>query len=193
MSPAAASPTIIVGVIPGRTAAVVPSAVEFAERFRASLLFAYVDAASALVSPVPDATFVATPLAPEVIDEIEQTAGEQLTAEIRPLLDGHAVEWSAVGRVGDPARSLIGLADDREALMIIVGTREGLRGSIHEFFNGSVAARLSHWQHRPVVVIPLAPKGVGAPLPWNRGGDAGSEPADGAGPAGTSGGPEASG
>ncbi|MGO2113275.1 MAG: universal stress protein [Pseudoclavibacter sp.] len=172
MCTAPASATIVVGVIPGRTQAIMPSAVEFAERFGASLVFAFVDAASALVSPVPDATFVATPLAPEVIEEIEQAAGEQLTAEIAPHLDGHDIEWSAVGRVGDPARSLIDLADDSDALMIVVGTREGLRGSIHEFFNGSVAARLSHWQHRPVVVIPLAPKGVGEPLPWNR--DAGA-------------------
>lgn len=167
MSAAAASPSIIVGVIPGKAAAVVPSAAEFAERFGADLVCAFVDSASALVSPVPDATFVAAPLAPEVIDEIQETAGRELTDEIGPLLEGRSVRWSAVGLVGDPARSLIDLADDHDAWMIVVGTREGWRGSVHEFFNGSVAARLSHWQHRPVVVVPLSPGGPGAPLPWN--------------------------
>lgn len=167
MGETAATPTIIVGVIPGKADTTVPSAAAFAERFGAELLCAFVDAASAIVSPVPDATFIAAPLAPEVIEEIQESAAAQLTDEITPLMSGRDVAWRTVGLVGDPARSLIDLAEQHDTMMFVVGTREGWRGSIHEFFNGSVAARLSHWQHRPVIVIPIAPKGVDAPLPWN--------------------------
>lgn len=40
---------------------------------------------------------------------------------------------------------------------IILGVRRaGVRGSLHEFFNGSVAIQLSRRQHRPLVVVPLA-------------------------------------
>lgn len=170
MNAAPASPSIIVGVIPGKASAVVPCAADFAERFGAELVCAFVDAASALVSPVPDATFVAAPLAPEVIEEIADAAGAQLTDEVAPLLEGRNLAWRAVGMVGDPARTLAELADENNALMIVVGTREGWRGTIHEFFNGSVAARLSHWQHRPVVVIPLTPLEPGSALPWNTSG-----------------------
>ncbi|WP_284328799.1 hypothetical protein [Demequina litorisediminis] len=52
----------------------------------------------------------------------------------------------------------------------MVGTREpGLRGTLHEFFSGSVAAQLSHRQHRPVLVVPLAPVGPEGELPWEDG------------------------
>lgn len=38
----------------------------------------------------------------------------------------------------------------------MVGTRSrGLGESIREFFTGSVAARLSHRQSRPILVVPL--------------------------------------
>ncbi|WP_370035942.1 hypothetical protein [Brevibacterium epidermidis] len=40
---------------------------------------------------------------------------------------------------------------------IILGVRRsGIRGSLREFFNGSVAIQLSRHQHRPLVVVPLA-------------------------------------
>jgi hypothetical protein len=51
--------------------------------------------------------------------------------------------------------------------MIVVGSREaGLRGSVREFFAGSVALHLSHRQARPVVVVPLAPVSRAQALPW---------------------------
>jgi nucleotide-binding universal stress UspA family protein len=70
--------------------------------------------------------------------------------------------------VGNPAQALGDLADTLNASMIVVGTREAtLRASLQEFINGSVAAQLAHRQHRPVVVIPLAPVPSDQPLPWD--------------------------
>ena len=48
-----------------------------------------------------------------------------------------------------------------DARLIVVGTRKrGFGESIREFFTGSVAARLAHRQHRPILVVPL-----GEPVP----------------------------
>jgi hypothetical protein len=51
--------------------------------------------------------------------------------------------------------------------MIIVGTRKpNFAGTLREFINGSVASRLAHRQHRPVVVLPRRPVREGERLPW---------------------------
>jgi nucleotide-binding universal stress UspA family protein len=51
--------------------------------------------------------------------------------------------------------------------MIVVGSRRrGVRSGLKEFFGGSVAAQLAHRQHRPVVVVPVAPVPLDTPLPW---------------------------
>jgi nucleotide-binding universal stress UspA family protein len=51
--------------------------------------------------------------------------------------------------------------------LIIVGSRRGgVRAGLKQFLTGSVAAHLAHRQHRPVVVIPVAPVAEGKPLPW---------------------------
>ena len=74
------------------------------------------------------------------------------------MLNGRGIRYSLEQRVGDPAWALARLADEVDARYIVVGTREaGIRGSIREFFNGSVAVHLAHRQHRPVIVVPLAP------------------------------------
>jgi len=51
-------------------------------------------------------------------------------------------------------------------VMIVVGSQTGRR-RVAEFFNASVAARLTHQQHRPVVVVPHAPVGFESALPWD--------------------------
>ncbi|MEA9984217.1 MULTISPECIES: hypothetical protein [Subtercola] len=49
----------------------------------------------------------------------------------------------------------------------MVGTRRASgRSTVGEFLNGSVAAHLAHRQHRPVIVIPVAPVASDDALPW---------------------------
>jgi nucleotide-binding universal stress UspA family protein len=82
-------------------------------------------------------------------------------AQTAALLEGHGVDWSVRQLVGDPALAMKHLADAVDARLLVVGTRKrGLGESIREFFTGSVAARLAHRQHRPILVIPL-----GEPVP----------------------------
>jgi nucleotide-binding universal stress UspA family protein len=68
---------------------------------------------------------------------------------------------------GDVAYALTWLADILDVELIIVGSRRGgVRAGLKQFLTGSVAAHLAHRQHRPVVVIPVAPVAEGKPLPW---------------------------
>ncbi len=71
-------------------------------------------------------------------------------------LAGVQVAWTLRQLVGDPAMAIKQLADRTNARLIVVGTRKrGLGESIREFFTGSVAARLAHRQHRPILVVPI--------------------------------------
>ncbi|MFV0285321.1 MAG: universal stress protein, partial [Demequina sp.] len=88
------------------------------------------------------------------------------------VLNEAGVQWSTRALAGLPSQQLADVADEVDAVLIVVGTREpGLRGTLHEFFSGSVAAQLSHRQHRPVLVVPLAPVGPDGELPWEDAGE----------------------
>jgi len=72
------------------------------------------------------------------------------------VLAGSGLTWTARQLVGDPALAIKHLAGEVDAQLIVVGTRSrGIGESIREFFTGSVAARLSHRQSRPILVVPL--------------------------------------
>lgn len=158
---------VIVGVIPGQPDAVVLEAAVFALHFRAELVCACVDTSRHMVSERADGSVTSVPYDPDLPELAEADFDPNLRAHLAALLDGRAVAWSTRALAGDPARALGRLAETLGATMIVVGTREsGIRGSLHEFFNGSVAVHLAHRQHRPVVVIPLAPVPFEDPLPW---------------------------
>lgn len=161
---------VIVGVIPGQPDAVVLAAAVFASHFRAELVCARVDTSRHMISERADGSVTSVPYDPDLPELVDEEFDPLLLAHLAALLDGRGVPWSTRALAGDPARALGHLAETLGATMIVVGTREsGIRGSLHEFFNGSVAVHLAHRQHRPVVVIPLAPIPFKAPLPWEPG------------------------
>jgi nucleotide-binding universal stress UspA family protein len=81
---------------------------------------------------------------------------DEVRAEAAAVLDSRGVPWTLRQLVGDPALAIKHLAERIDARMIVVGTRNrGIGESIREFFTGSVAARLAHRQHRPILVVPL--------------------------------------
>ncbi|MBN8882721.1 MAG: universal stress protein [Salana multivorans] len=158
---------VVVGVALGRPDAVVVTAATFAERFGAELVCASVDVARYPIDTGPAGTVIATSIDPDLADDAVEVFDPDLRSAIAAALTGRQVPWSTRALAGSPARELARLADDVDAAMIVIGTREpGFRGALHEFFNGSVAAQLAHRQHRPVVVVPLSPVGLDAPLPW---------------------------
>lgn len=98
----------------------------------------------------------------------EPVLPEDIAAMVRAEVAERELDVTTFCTIGAPARELSRHAEDIDALMIVVGTREGMRGSVREFVNGSVAAQLAHRQHRPVVVVPLDPVAQNAPAPWEQ-------------------------
>jgi nucleotide-binding universal stress UspA family protein len=159
---------IVVGVFSGQPSDVVKHAGRFAHQFSADLVCAYVEATRFVAEEGPDGAIFSLPIDPDLVDLREEVVDPKLEAEIAHGLDGQDVTWTVRALAGDPAEALAHLADQLDAVLIIVGTREpGIRRSLHEFFNGSVGARLAHRQHRPVVIIPLNPVATDSELPWN--------------------------
>lgn len=162
---------VVVGVYPGQSDGVVLQAAVFAARFDAELVCAWVDPGrhpradhADEAGPLPSAPAGIDPLsdAPVITGPVPTTPGAPfnpyLAAHLARILGEHDITWSTRQLTGDPAQSLGRLAESLHAAMIVVGTRDGsVRGSLQEFFAGSIAMNLAHHQNRPVVVIPLAP------------------------------------
>ncbi|QAY72569.1 universal stress protein [Agromyces protaetiae] len=160
-------PTIVVGIAPHQPDAVVQHAAALAARLGANLVCASVDLTRYTVEEYTDGSTRSIPIDPDQADAGEASFDPALEAHLGHLLKATDVSWETRALAGDPARALAQLADTVDAMLIVVGTREpGLRGTLHEFFGGSVAAHLAHRQHRPILIVPLAPVGFEAALPW---------------------------
>ncbi|WP_426517708.1 universal stress protein [Diaminobutyricibacter sp. McL0618] len=158
---------IVVAVVAGQPTAVLEHAAALADDLDVHLVCANVDINRYLVSSYVDGSVVALPYDPDLPEVEKATFDPELAANIRAVLEAKGVRYSLEQLAGDPAWALTRLADEIDARYIVVGTREaGLRGSFREFFNGSVAAHLTHRQHRPVLVVPLSPTPRGEKLPW---------------------------
>lgn len=145
---------VIVGVVPGEPARVVKEAARYARVLGAPLIVVHVDVTRFVTYEDPDGYVHSAPI------DMNIGGGEAdlalVRAEAATALDGTDIVWSARQLVGDPALAIKHLADDVDARLLVVGTRRrGFGESIREFFTGSVAARLAHRQHRPILVVPL--------------------------------------
>jgi len=148
--------SVVVGVIPGQSPAVVRGAAALAGALGAHLVCVWADAARTLVSQGPDGTLVTTPLDPDHADhsEDEVTADAELAAEVAANLAGVDVPWRFVYTAGEATRALARAGRDHDACMIAVGNRRpGLGGWMNHLVGGSVAGRLSHTQPLPVTII----------------------------------------
>jgi nucleotide-binding universal stress UspA family protein len=173
---------VIVGLRTDEDASLAARAAVFAQRFGAELVCATVDTSRRVVEERPDGTVVTLPdpahglATPDVVYVAEYSESdlrvedfdEALRARIATELDRAPITWSTRALAGGhPADALARLAEKLDAAMIVVGTRKpNFGGSLREFINGSVATRLAHRQHRPVVVIPRAPVPADSRLPW---------------------------
>ncbi len=158
---------IIVAVVAGQPTVVLEHAAALADDLDVHLVCATVDVNRYLVSSYVDGSVVALPYDPDLPEVEKAVFDPELAANIRAVLEPKGVRYSLEQLAGDPAWALTRLADQIDARYIVVGTREaGFRGSLREFFNGSVAVHLAHRQHRPIVVVPLSPVTSGEKLPW---------------------------
>jgi nucleotide-binding universal stress UspA family protein len=76
----------------------------------------------------------------------------QERGRIEAALRDSAVVWSYHEERGEPSARLRHLADDLDALFIVVGASH--QGVFHHLTGASVSRRLLHDQHRPVLVVP---------------------------------------
>ena len=160
--------TVVVGVTSTQPHAVVEQALVFARRFDASLVCVQVDSVRFVVDAKDDGTIVAAPFDPDGGDVIDERMDPDIVSFVTGLAERARVDCRFVATAGDPARMLGLVADEVGAILIVVGARRATLGaSLREFFTGSVAAGLSHRQHRPVVVVPLSPVSPDATLPWD--------------------------
>lgn len=154
---------ILMGVVPGQPLAVAHRAAELAYSLNVKLICAYVDVTTYL-DEEPDGRIVALPIDPDGIDDDIEGISAGIGDRLREALAGSGIRWSFVTLSGEPARALGQLAESTDASVIVVGTRErGLGARFEELLVGSVAVHLTHRQHRPVLVVPLAPHAKRAP------------------------------
>ncbi|HET9762749.1 MAG TPA: universal stress protein [Casimicrobiaceae bacterium] len=88
-------------------------------------------------------------------DTIERYYGEECAAMLAPskkALDAAGVKYESYRRVGAIAESIVEQAKESKADMIFMGTR-GMT-ALSNIVLGSVATRVLHLAHLPVVMIP---------------------------------------
>lgn len=157
---------VIAGVVPGQSARVVREAARQAALAHVELVVVHVDTTRFVAFEDPDGYVHSS------TGDVAGAASEAALGDVRrataEALEGDAVAWSVRQEIGDPALALIRLAEEIHASVLVVGTRKrGLGESLREFLTGSVAARLSHRQRRPVLVVPQDdPVGADDQLPW---------------------------
>lgn len=155
----AARGAVLVGVIPGQSTRVLKEAKRYATLLRSPLIVVHVDVTRFVTYEDPDGYVHSAPIDIDVDSGVEDL--RQITATAQEVLGGSELTWSVRQLVGDPAMAMKHLAEQVDARLLVVGTRRrGFGESIREFFTGSVAARLAHRQHRPLLVVPL-----GEPVP----------------------------
>lgn len=163
------TPVVLVGVIEGQAPIVVQTAAQYAIDLSASLVVVHVDPERYLMGEYYDGMSPTIPLA--VLAEADgakaPTFPAVLTHQVEAALEGLVTGWETRAAVGDPSLVLTELAEELDARLIVVGTRQhGVLAGIAEFLAGSVAVHLAHRQHRPILVVPLAKTAGPRLVPW---------------------------
>lgn len=146
---------IIVGVRPRQDPRVRACAADLAAALGVRLVFAYADPS---VYPESDGAGAVRllPIDPDAGDGDADGAAvaEALAARLRTELEQVPVDWEFRRLWGSPAQALQRAAEELDASLIVVGTREGGRAHhLEERLAGSVADRLVHAQQRPILVV----------------------------------------
>jgi nucleotide-binding universal stress UspA family protein len=96
------------------------------------------------------------PLDPDGTDwEAASALTTQATEHVRAAVDDDTQSWTYHAWRGDPVHLLATVAEEYDALMIVVGTHGvGLAATFHRLAAGSVSRGLVGHSHIPVLVVP---------------------------------------
>lgn len=148
--------TIVVGAHTRTADTVFSTAARFAARLSAQLVVVQVDDSRVPADPGDASGRGATvPLDPDEYDDVaaDRSALEATAARLRT-----AAQITVDVRViaGDPAKALARVAADTHAVMIVVGSSNGLAAGLKAALHGSTASFLMHHQPVPVLVVPVS-------------------------------------
>lgn len=139
-----AAPVLVVG-FDGRAAslAALRTAADLARRLGADLHVVHgVDVRDYPVDP---------DVAVEVWEGHAREALEHLHVQVRAALADHPGNWTYHASDGDPVRLLVTVADEQDALMVVVGTHR--HRSLSRVMRRSVSHHLPKAAHRPVLLV----------------------------------------
>jgi hypothetical protein len=156
MAPVAGHP-LVVGIVPGQPALVARTAALWATATGASrLVAAYADPARYVVEELPDGSVRHMPVDPDGVDDEWLLRQAHINQHLAAALGPSGVTWELRYLAGRADRALTHLARAVDAGGFVIGTRApGAGARIRDWLEGSVAFRLTHHQHRPVLVVPL--------------------------------------
>ena len=100
------------------------------------------------------------PIDPDLPDWERQAhrAVEAQRRQVETALADSPTRWTYHAASGDPARLIAAVADETDALMIIVGSHgEGAGATFDRLLAGSVSRMVLRRQHRPVLIVPGDP------------------------------------
>jgi nucleotide-binding universal stress UspA family protein len=147
---------LVVGLVPGQPELVLRTAARWARILGAELYCAYADPSRFAVEEFPDGTVRHAAVDPDSVDDSWAVREQGIEDFASTVLRDEGVDWHVRYLAGRPDRALTHLARAVDASAFVVGTRPpGVGARVREFLEGSVAVRLSHHQHRPVLVVPL--------------------------------------
>lgn len=100
------------------------------------------------------------PIDPDAADwdqQARRALAEQHDA-VETVLAGTAAGWTYHTSRAEPAALIVAVAEEHDALMVIVGTRgEGFGAAVERLLGRSVSHGVIAGGHRPVLVVPAAP------------------------------------
>jgi nucleotide-binding universal stress UspA family protein len=156
MVPVAGHP-LVLALDPDQPELVALTAAMWAEAAGASALYcAYVDQGRYVAEEYADGTVLHVPIDPDGMDDQWQERQQTYEHHLAEVLGDSGVPWIFRYLAGRPDRALTHLARAVDAAAFVVGTQApGPGARMREFLDGSLAVRLSHHQHRPVLIVPL--------------------------------------
>lgn len=146
---------VVLGVTPRTPVEVIRTAVTFARPLAAEIVCGSVDESDYAMEATTDPVILNRQPINSDLNHPAAPFDAALHATLSREFDEAGVRWKARALAGEAAHRLHLLAEELDAMAIIVGAPASHGESLHERFVGSVATRLAHRQHRPVIVVPL--------------------------------------